>query len=142
MCLASQYLRGESAAVFRHVLALFWSGPGRFPRARILTHPLWTRRRGDHAAHARIAQDELEQRLRPRLYTEGREWCEHVRCHPLPRERPLAERAHHDDADPEVRRGGKDHALGLTVARVVRDLDLFDLARAHQREQLGERRVL
>src|SRR5690348_6642703 len=102
-------------------------GEGRGVRTRALA----AARRRQHAVHAIVAQDPLDERLRPRVYTERREWGERGLRWRVPDELSLAQRAHHEHADPKVGRCGEDRALDDAIGDIVRNLDLSDAPGTH-----------
>ena len=84
-----------------------------------------------------IREDVLEQGLSPGVDAERGQIG---RARRAAQQGALAERAHDDDAEPELLGERQDAALDLALARVVRDLDRGDAAAAHHVLELVERR--
>ena len=101
------------------------------------------RRRGDGDGHARVAQDPLEQRLRPRLDAELAQRRELV-------ERRAARRSSAPSPSgritttpmPSSSASGRISRSTVALARVVRHLDGVEPPRAHHLGELAERRRL
>src|SRR4051812_31868275 len=115
--------------------------PRRRAGGRVLVHAPGSCGRRDRDVAAGVAQHPLEQRLRPGLDAERAQRLEvAVARRARDEAAPAAERAHDDDAEPELVGERQDLALDLALVRVVGDLDRRYPPAAHDARKLAERR--